>query len=68
MILAKATKFPHSEARLENFFPFLIANGAFQDKEEEGPLKLNFLSPLNAPQQTMIEETESANVHFFSSN
>ena len=65
MILAKATKFPHSEVRLEKLFPFLSAIGAFQDNEEEGPLKINVPSPLSAPQQTMMKETESANVIFF---
>ena len=68
MILVKATKFPHSEARLEKLFPFLSAIGAFQDNEEEGPLKINVPLSLNAPQQAMMKETESANVNFFLSN
>ena len=65
MILTKATKFPHSEARLEKLFPSLRAYGAFQGKEKGGPLKLNFPSPLNAPQQQMMKEIQSAIVQIF---
>ena len=65
MILTKATKFPHSEARLEKLFPFLSAYGAFQGKEKGGPLKLNFPSLLNAPQHPMMKEIQSAIVQIF---
>ena len=68
MILTNATKFPHSEAWLEKLFPFLLAHGAFQGKEKGGPLKLNFPPPLNAPQQPMMKEIQSALVQFFFSS